>query len=172
MKRIITLIAIATISIAGFSKEHLVSRADLMTIINDYRGSQGIDIVNVGAIGTTALKGIIKASLRTEADKDADDIIKMMKGINRITIVDFGDCSKQVKDEMNLRIGKTLGHSDLLIEARDNGEDSGSMKMYGVVNDNASTIKDFVLYDEQGCALICIFGTISMDAVARLAAED
>ncbi len=46
------------------------------------------------------------------------------------------------------------------------------MRIYGVVDESADSVKDFVLYTPSDCALICIFGSISMDAVAKIASND
>ena len=45
-------------------------------------------------------------------------------------------------------------------------KDGGDMcRIYGVVDDAADKLSNFVLYDPSDCTLICLFGTIPMSAV-------
>ena len=45
------------------------------------------------------------------------------------------------------------------------------MKIYGVFDEQSGTVQDFVLYAPSDCALICLFGSISMDAIAQLVSK-
>ena len=50
-----------------------------------------------------------------------------------------------------------------------NGE---KMRIYGVMDEKTNEVKDFVLYAPSDCSLICLFGTLSMDAMAKIASND
>ena len=55
------------------------------------------------------------------------------------------------------------------MEAKD---DDASMRIFGVVDEKTGTVRDFVLHSPDGGTLICIFGSISMDAVSKVLADD
>ena len=47
-------------------------------------------------------------------------------------------------------------------------DESDTMQMYGIIDEDGESVRDFVLYTPADCALICIFGKVSMDAVAKI----
>ena len=55
--------------------------------------------------------------------------------------------------------------AELLLEVR---QEDGLMRMYGVVSDDSKTISNFVLYVPEDYTLICLFGTISADAISKM----
>ena len=92
-----------------------------------------------------------------------------MKGIHGISVLDFEDCSEKDKARIIKQLDKNLSGSDMLMEASDNGE---KMRIYGVIDEKTDEVKDFVLYAPSDYSLICLFGTLSMDAMAKIASND
>ena len=59
--------------------------------------------------------------------------------------------------------------SELLMEAK---EDGTHMRMFGVVDDAAGTVRDFVIYVPDSGTLICLFGSMSLEALKAAMAND
>ena len=102
-------------------------------------------------------------------DPDAKEALRLMKGVRGIYVFDFEDCSQHDKSRITRRLNRILSGSEVLMEASEGGD---KMRIYGVVDENAGTVKDFVLYTPTDCVLICIFGTISMDTVSSIVTND
>jgi hypothetical protein len=62
-----------------------------------------------------------------------------------------------------------LEGSEMLIEAKD-GDDK--MKIYGIVDGNGEKVSDFILHTPSECAVICILGSISAEAITKIALDD
>lgn len=124
-------------------------------------------MVELGRAATAALKGAIR--LATINDPDGREVLKLMKGIRSITVLDYENCSQSDREKISLKIERALSGNDVLIEASDGGE---KMRIYGLVDDKTDKVRDFVMYSPSDYALICIFGSISMDAIAKIASDD
>jgi hypothetical protein len=42
------------------------------------------------------------------------------------------------------------------------------MQIFGLYDERTDAVRDFVLYTPSECALICIFGSVSMNTIARM----
>lgn len=157
---------ISSAGYAGNGSGNNLSRTELFSIVSEYSKYDGVDVFSVGSLGTSALKSLIKMSVRADGDKEALEALKIINGVKKIAIIDYEDCSSSVRNAINRKVQKALSNSDLLMEFKD---DDSRMSIYGVVDGNATKVKDFVLYDADGCSLICLFGSIPVDAVTRLA---
>ncbi len=51
------------------------------------------------------------------------------------------------------------------LEVKDGSE---TVRIFGVASEDGEEVKDFVLYAPDDCALVCLFGSISMEAVASM----
>jgi hypothetical protein len=168
MKRLVLIISIL-LSVPAFAATQgkTVSKAGITSVINECRSIEGAELVSLGRVATAALK----VTLRTAAigNRDAREALSVMKGIKGITVLDFEDCSVSDKARISRKLGRTLSGSEMLMEANDGGD---KMMIYGVVDEKSGTVGDFILYSPSDCALVCLFGTISMEAVAKLASDD
>ncbi len=144
-----------------------VSKARIAAAISQCRNYDGVEMVELGRIKTAALKGVIR--IAAMGDSDARDALALMKGIHRITILDYEDSSDADKARIEQRLECALSGSEMLMEASDGGD---KMRIYGVVEERAEIVRDFVLYAPSDCALICIFGSISMDTIAKITSDD
>lgn len=122
-------------------------------------------MVQLGSLATSAIKTVIRIAAKD--DPDARQALQVLNGIRRLTVFEYEDCSPAVKEKITRKLNRILKNSELLIETKD-GTDS--MRMYGVVDEKGDTVTDFVIYTPGECALICIFGKVSMDAIAKVAA--
>ena len=46
------------------------------------------------------------------------------------------------------------------------------MKIYGMVDEKGEKVRDFILHTPSECAVICILGEISTEALAKLALNE
>lgn len=161
MKKIIVSFMLSLAVLTGFAgeKNGRIEKERLISIVNDCSHMEGADVVKMGSFGTAAVKSLIRSAAD---EKDTKQILDLIKGIKRVAIVDYEDCTSSQKRNISRRIENALADSELLMEMKD-GEDM--MRMYGVLEEGSSTIRDFVLYTPGDCALICLFGKISMDAI-------
>lgn len=141
-----------------------VKASGLISVVDRYSNSQGVDVVKVGSLGTSLLKGAIKHSAK--GDEEAKALLKAVNGIKRIAILDFDGADVQLKQKIQADIDWLLAGSEVLMEVKGDGD---TMYMYGVMDEKASQIHDFVLYAKSDCALICLLGSISVDAIMKLA---
>lgn len=168
MKRLVLIFSILlSVSAGAATTGKTVSKARITATILECRGYSGTEMVNLGRIKTAALKGVLR--LTSINDPDAREVLRHMKGIRGITILDFEGCSGADKARISKKLERALSGSEMLMEAKDQGE---KMQIYGVVDENTDVARDFVLYAPSDCALICIFGSISMDTIVRIVSND
>ena len=165
MKRLLLIISILIpfSAYAGGS----VSRARINHIVSECRACEGSEVVHVGWLGTAAIRGIIRLSAMD--DPDAREALTLLRGVRSLSVVDFEGCSESDKARLRSRINAALSNDEMLIEVAD-GQDK--MRIYGVVNEKTESVRDFVLYTPGDCALICLFGTLPIDTVSKIAAND
>ncbi len=165
MKRIIAILLLVTVQSAVLAGK-TPSRTQLSSFISEYRGCDGVELVQLGSMATSALKAAVRLAAKEEGDDpDVRQMLSLMKGVRRLTVFEFEDAEPALKDKMNLRLSRILGHSELLLEAKDGGD---AFSLYGVVDDKAGTVGDFVMHSPGSCTLICIFGKVSVDALSKL----
>ena len=162
MKRFLLITCILLLPLSGWAGKN-VPKTQLAAFISEYRTCEGVELVQLGAFATAAIRATVR--LAASNDDDARQAIALMKGVRRLTVLDYEDAPAGVKEKMNHRLDRILNGSELLMEAKD-GEDV--MKMYGVLDKKGENVSDFVLYTPGDCALICIFGKVSMKAVAEI----
>lgn len=119
--------------------------------------------MRLGTLATSAIKTAVRISAKD--DPDARQALDILSGIRRLTVFEFEDCEASVKEKINKKLSHILKESELLMEAKDGND---SMQMYGVLDEKGESVRDFVLYTPGDCALICIFGKISMKAVEKV----
>ena len=132
----------------------------IYNLVNQYRGSEGFEVVSVGRIGTSLIKGAIRLS----SDMDAEDrqALSIFSDIKRIEIVNFEDSPAAVKERFTGKLERLLNKMELILEASDDGE---RVRIYGI--EDGDRVKDCILYSSDG-ALIITEGGIDFDKVARL----
>lgn len=145
-----------------------IPKDKLMAVVNEYRFYDGFEVVKLNSLGTKALKTAIRIAALGEEDEDIRQLLKVITGIKKVAVVDYEDCSDNIREGFSRKVGKILHDQEILMQVKDG---SDSMTIYGVVSDDAGTVKDFVLFAPDSCALICLFGSISMDSLMRIVEE-
>ena len=170
MKRITAIIILltaallcsATNSRAGSADDGI--RADRLTdLISEFSGKDGFEVVRIGRLGTSLMKRFIGLGARVEGDsEDAGAVRELLSGLKRLSVVEYGDCCEADREKFEHKLGRLLRDEDIIMEIKDGGD---TCRIYGVVDDAADKLSNFVLYDPSDCTLICLFGTIPMSAV-------
>jgi hypothetical protein len=166
MKKFLLLIALLlplTASAARPAKR--VSKSEVTSIISDFRQYDGVEVVRMGWLGTALLKGLAR---HADGDEDMQAIRKVLRGLKNVTVLEYEEAAPDVRTRLDKRISRVLERSELLMEARDGGS---GMQLFGVMDDASGTVRDLVMHAPGECTLICLFGTIPMDAVGKLMAE-
>lgn len=143
------------------------SKNRIGSFIADCRHYEGAEVVHLGSFATSLGKGILK--IVSIDDPDAREMLKMIKDVRSLYVLSYEDCSNSVKAKVNSRLEKMLEGSQMLMEAKD-GDDK--MRIYGIVDEDGEKVSDFILYTPSECAVICILGSISTEAIAKIALDD
>lgn len=170
MKRLLLILSIlfsVSLPATAGTPGKTVSKTLIATTLMECRHYPGVELVKLGRIKTAALKGVIR--IAAAGDSDAREALRLMKGIHGVTVMDYEGCSGDDKARISRKLERALAGSETLMEASDGGE---KMRIYGIVDDQGDEVRDFVLYTPSDCALICIFGSLSMETVAKIASHD
>jgi len=132
----------------------------IRTLVNEYRDEPGVEVVDLGGLGL----GLLRAAARTQA-KDAEDrmALDVLRGIKRLTVLDFSDAAHSVKDSFFRQANRLLDQEDILLEARDGGE---TVRIFGLSSADGNLLEDIIVLAED--ALISVKGKIRMDQVGEL----
>ena len=163
MKKILLIIALLlplTAVAAGPGRK--VSRSEVSSIISEFRHYDGVEVVKLGWLATAAIKGVVR---HAGNDEDARQIREALRGIKSVTVLEYEDAAPDVRYRIKSRITHALDGRELLMEAKDS---DASVQIFGVVDESTGTIRDFILSTPDNCALICLFGSIPMEAASQM----
>ena len=167
MKRFLLIVSIILPLAAMSALGRQVTKGSVSAFISECRSCEGAEVVRLGPLATGAIKSVIR--IAAKEDPDARDAVRLVKGIRGISVFDFEDCSEADRNHIIRRLDNILRGSEVLMEVSDNGE---RMNLYGVYDEKSDTVRDFIMYAPSSCALICLFGAISMKTLAKLADND
>lgn len=136
-------------------------------IVSELSQAEGANVVQMGSIATTVLKKLIAKSVDPKDPEEAA-FLDAIKGVKRFTVIEYGSCDENTRDRLVRRLGRALPEEDILMDIKDGGQ---SMRLYGVISEDGRTMKDFVLHSPESSALICMFGTISLDGISKFIEE-
>ena len=111
------------------------------------------------------MKSAAGLSADTEDDPELRESLKLLDGINRLLVVEYEDGTPRQRQLFNDRIASALRDCDLLMSARDEGS---TMDIYGTVDESVGLVRDLVVFTPDDGALVCVFGKVSMDSVAKI----
>ena len=161
------LLLLAPLAGAAASPEGRIPKTQLTNVIADYRHSEGVEVVRLGSLATGAVKGVVR--IASVHDPDARDALRLMKGVKSLYVFDYASCKPTLRERINQRLNRVFRNTELLMEVSDEND---RMQIFGLYDEQSDAVRDFVLYTPSECTLICIFGTVSMDTVSRVMAND
>lgn len=167
MKRFLIMLILAVLPLTGTAGtgKKAVRREVVTNLISQYRHYDGFEVVRLGPLALSAARSISKVALAAEGDKETLNALKLAGGIRKLAIVEYEDCEENIRNSFNSKLGGILKDAEVLMEVRD---EEDTVRMYGVVDDDASSVRDLILFIPEDCTLICLFGTVSMDAVSGI----
>lgn len=168
MSKIIIPILLALLPALTFGRDDRkgVNQRELIAVINEFKGEEGFDVVKLGNFATGLAKGVVGIATKIDADPELQDVLKLSKGVRNIAVVDFEDCSDRVKAAFSAKISKMLAKTEMLAEIKD---EEDIVRMYGIVSEDSDILQDFILFSQTDCALVCLFGSIPLSTVFKLA---
>lgn len=166
---VIALMPMLEVSAAAGRKTDKRSRetTEIISLINQFCLKDGFEVVKVGSLGMGLAKPILRMALDS-SDPDERMVLDLVKGIKKVAVVAYEGCSDEVRGLFELKVSRILSEDSLILNVSDSGD---NVKIYGFVSDDGSTMTDFILHSPSESALVCLFGTISLDALTAMVAD-
>lgn len=152
---------LASVTMFGYSANKN-SQSKVTSLINEYRQHNGFSCINIGRLGLATLKTVARIAADEEDKKDLDMLMELSKDIKKITLVDYEDCPRNIRDRFSERMATALEGSSLLMEVKD---EEDNISIYGVPNENGSVISDLVIFSPNEYKFIRLLGKFSIDTV-------
>lgn len=165
MKRFFLVTALLLQLIAPAALGGNIPKSQMTAFLSDCQRYEGVEVVQLGGLATMALRGAIRLSAID--DPETREVLKLITGIKRVSVMEYEDCEPDVRDKITRKLDRMLKAADLLMETKDGSE---RMEIYGVVDEKAGKVRDFVLHTPSDYSLICIFGSIPIEQIAKIAA--
>ena len=163
MKRFLLMLSFAVMLLAGAGADasaKSMPRQRLINIANGFRRTEGFEVVNIGRFGVVLMRSAASLSSGTEDDPELREALKLLGGVK------YEDGAERLRKLFNDRVESALEGCDLLMSANDGGS---SVHIYGTLDEKSGRVGDLVVFTPDEGALICVFGSFPMDAVAQLA---
>ncbi len=167
MKRILLIAALLLPLLAPAAFGGNISKNQISTFISECQRYEGVEVVQLGGLATMALKATLK--LATVDDPQAREALKLITGIKRISVLSYESCAPAVQAKISRRLDRILDGGDLLMEAKDGND---LMQIYGVVDEKTGTVRDFVMHNPSGSSMVCIFGSIPIEKLAKIVSDN
>lgn len=166
IKRILfPLLMLLPLAAAAFPARQAMSKRQLSAIISEFRRYEGVEVVRVGGLGTALLRGI--AQLSASEDPEIRQVLELARGIRRVSVIEYGDCTPEVRARLVRRLDRALAGSELLMEAKDG---DAPVRLYGFVDERTDRLQDLVFHAPGDGTLVCLFGSLPLESLDRLSA--
>ena len=118
MKKAIIVLAFLLVPVMTFAlvPGGKISKIKVSSLVSQYRGKQGVEVIEIGRLGTALLKGV--AAMADGNDKDTREALTALKGIKGLTIISYEDAEAVLKQKINGKVEKMLKGVELLMESR------------------------------------------------------
>lgn len=160
---IILLLLVLPLMLTAGNGGGTMHKREIFSLVDQYRDVEGFEVINVGRVGTSLAKLI--AGFVSVGDEDVRELLRLAKNVNRLAVVDYEDCDGRVRQEFSGKVEKALSDSEMLLEIKDGSE---VVRIFGAASEDGAEVKDFILFAPGDCTLVCLFGSIPMEAVASM----
>ena len=168
MKRLLLIVSILlSFQALAASPGKSVPKTRITSVLSECRGYEGAEVFHLGRFTTGLMKGAVRIAAADDAE--AREVMRLAKGIRGVSILHYEECAAADRERIARKVERLLDGCELLMEAADG---DGKMKIYGTIVEKTDQVRDIVLYSSSDCTLICLFGTLSMAALASLASHD
>lgn len=129
-------------------------------LMKEYSGHADFQVINLGRVGLA----LAKAAIRQQGDKDALEILSLMRDVKHVSIASYEDCSAGVKKEFESSLSRVLKKDFLLVQAKDHDE---KVEIYAFPSEDGQDISGLVINAPGSGAVVCVRGLIRTDDVAN-----
>lgn len=143
-----------------------VSQAELSSIVSEFRHADGVEVVKLGRLATALVRGA--AAHIDDEDGEVRELRRALRGIKGVTVMEYESAAPEVRERVNRRLSSILGKREILMEVKDDGE---KVQIFGVLDDATGLVRDIVFHSPSDCALICMFGSLPLDVIGKIAAQ-
>lgn len=162
MKKFIFSILILVSTFTVEAEARKFNANSVISMVKTYDTEPGFEIVSVGKIGIGLTRFVTNLSAEIEEDKAA---MALLKGINKIVIVDYEEASESRRNAFNTELNRLLDKAEKIIEVKD---DEDTVYIYGRSLKGGKSIDDLIIFMPEDYSLICILGSISAKNIANL----
>ena len=143
-----------------------VSRTELSSIVSEFRHTDGVEVVKLGRLATALVRGA--AVHIDDEDGDMRELRHALRGIKGVTVMEYGGAAPNVRERLNNRLSRVLDKREVLMEVKDDGK---KVQIFGVLDEATGLVRDIIFHAPGEGALICMFGSLPMDVVGKIAAQ-
>lgn len=143
-----------------------VSKRKVTSVISQYKNKSGVEVVDLGWLGTSLLKSVAK--MADGNDKETQQALMMMKGLKSISIMSYEDSEPSVKAKISSELEKALKDAELLMEVKDDGQ---KMRVYGSMDEKNGKVSDVALFAPDEGTFVFMIGSFNMNDIAKIMAE-
>lgn len=167
MKKAIILLAVFLVPVVALALDPggKISKRKVSSVISQYRGKQGVEVVDLGYIGTSLIKSLASFS----SDKEDKDALMLLKGLKGITVFSYEDATAELKKKINSHLEKILKEAEILMEAKEEGE---TMRIYGTYNEKTGKVSDVAMFSPTEGTFVYLVGSFNMDEITKAMAND
>ena len=168
MKKAIIVLAFLLVPVMTFAlvPGGKISKVKVSSLVSQYRGKQGVEVIEIGRLGTALLKGV--AAMADGNDKDTREALTALKGIKELTIISYEDAEAVLKQKINGKVEKMLKGVELLMEAKDDGE---TMRIYGTFNEKTGKVSDVGIFSPTDGTFIFLAGSFNLEDISKATAK-
>lgn len=168
MKKAIIVLAFLLVPVMTFAlvPGGKISKVKVSSLVSQYRGKQGVEVIEIGRLGTALLKGV--AAMADGNDKDTREALTALKGIKGLTIISYEDAEAVLKQKINGKVEKMLKGVELLMEAKDDGE---TMRIYGTFNEKTGKVSDVGIFSPTDGTFIFLTGSFNLEDISKATAK-
>ena len=136
----------------------------LEKICEEYKAKEGFDVVTFGPLAMS----LMNIAAKMEMDEEERDALNVFKGIKRMIVVEYENCSRKDRTSFETRVKEVLGEMELLMSMKEDGE---TVEIYGGYNEKTGLLSNMVMFMPVEGGLLSFTGSIDMENVAALANE-
>ena len=165
-KYLLILLLLLPLTASAARPQKKVSSREVSSIVSEFRHCDGVEVIRLGWFGTALVKGF--AVHIDDEDDDMREARRALRGIKGVTVMEYDGASPDVRERLNRRLSRVLDKGEVLLELKDDGE---SVRIFGVLDEATGLVRDIVFHSPSECALICMFGSLPMDMIGKIAAR-
>ena len=165
-KYVLILLLLLPLTASAARPQKKVSQREVASIVSEFRHCDGVEVMRLGWLGTALVKGV--AVHIDDEDGDMREIRQALRGIKGVTVMEYDGASPEIRERVSRRLARVLDKREVLMEVKDDGK---KVQIFGVLDEATGLVRDIIFHAPGEGALICMFGSLPMDVVGKIAAQ-